>query len=237
MQIKKLAAISLAVTLAAVPTFTFAANSKDYHSSGTVSTVTSIQLGNGTSGTSQPKTEVSVHVATDGTMISTTGSTLDLSNTTMSLVVGAVTEKGVISKTNEKGGIWVDTVSVHFATGIAETAGLPTDIVAQIDALNQGKAVSQVLGNSTGVELVSYRPVGSTRAVIATDSVTGLTKTAAEIVIRVDAVDSADMAAVYYDNNTGRWVFVPVIVDLVNKLVRITVPGSCTLQLLEKITF
>lgn len=237
MKMKTFVAVSLAAALVAVPTFTFAAKSKDYHSSGTVSTTTSTQLGTGTSGTSLPKTEVSVHVATDGTMISTTGSTLDLSNTTMSLVVGAITEKGIVSKANEKGGIWVDTVSVHFATGIAETAGLPTGIVAQIDALNKGTAVSQVLGSSTGVELTQYRPVGSTRAVIATDSVTGLTKTAAEIVIRVDAIDCADMAAVYYDNNTGRWVFVPVVVDLVNKLVRLTVPGSCTLQLLEKITF
>lgn len=238
MKSKKLAVLSLTFALAIVPTFTFAAGSKEYSSNdSTSSTTVSTELGTGTSSASKPTTETAVHVSSNGTLISTTGSTTDASYTTISLVVGAKTSSGSVSVSNKEGGIKVDTVSVHFAYGIAETAGLPTEIVKQIDALNSGKSVKDVLGNSTGVDLSYYRPVGSTRAVIATDSVTGLTKTAAEIVMRVDAVDCADMAAVYYDNNTGRWVYVPVVVDLANKLVRMTVPGSCTIQLLEKVNF
>ena len=55
-----------------------------------------------------------------------------------------------------------------------------------------------------------------------------------EVVMVVDVPAGVEVAAVYYDNNTGRWVYVPVVVDPITKTVKLTVPGSCTLQLVKK---
>ena len=242
MKKKKIAVLSLVVAMSIVPTFSFANRSKDYNnsssdrpSSATTSTTTVGATGSGSAGTSVPTTGTEVKLAVNGTLVSSTGATTDKTGTVIGLVVGTKTTTGVERVSNGKGGINVGTVSVHFASGSAETAGLPTGVVAKIDKLNQGNSISAVLGNETGKDLSRYVRVGNTRAVIATDSTTGLTKTAAEIVLAVDVPNGVEMAAVYYDNNTGRWVFVPVVADPITNTVTVTVPGSCTLQLMKKI--
>lgn len=238
MKKNKIAVLALAATLAVVPTFSFAARSSSYDDRDDTTTSTTVsqgssssaQQGTGTSGTTTPSTKTDMVVASNGSVISTTGATNDKSGTTVGFVVG---EAGNATATSN-GGVKVGNVELSFATGSAETAGLPTEVVSKIDSLNQGKSLAEVLGNSTGVDLSGYTTVGNTRAVIATDATTGLTNTATEVVMYVNTVDSADMAVVYYDNNTGAWVYLPVVVDPVTKTVKFTVPGSCTVQLVKK---
>ena len=242
MKMKRLAALALVVALAVVPTFSFAAGSK--HNSGSssssnkvvVTTQTQVQpqVGTGASGTSVPTTTTKVNVAANGTTVSETGTTIDKTGTSIGLVVDTTTSTGTAVVSNGKGGITVGTVNVHFANGDAETAGLPTGVVDRINKLNAGTAISEVLGAETGVDLTGFTALGNTRAVIAADAATGLTHTATELVMVVDVPAGVEVAAVYYDNNTGRWVYVPVVVDPITKTVKLTVPGSCTLQLVKK---
>lgn len=237
MKLKKAAVIGLAITMASVPTFTFAAGSKDYTSSSTSSTTATQNnnIGTGSAGTSAPTKGTEVHVEASGTIITTTGSTNDKSGTVISLVIDTKTAEGKAVVSNKAGGVEIGALDVHFADGIAETAGLPNDVVAKIDKLNQGKSVSEVLGSTIDADLSRFVKVGNTRAVIVYDSATKLTKTATELILHVDVEMGAEMAAVYYDNNTGRWVYVPVTVDPVNNIVKLVVPGSCTLQLLKRV--
>ena len=242
MKMKRLAALALVVALAVVPTFSFAAGSK--HNSGSssssnkvvVTTQTQVQpqVGTGASGTSVPTTTTKVNVAANGTTVSETGTTIDKTGTSIGLVVDTTTSTGAAVVSNGNGGIKVGTVDVHFANGDAETAGLPTGVVDRINKLNAGTAISEVLGAETGVDLTGFTALGNTRAVIAADAATGLTNTATELVMVVDVPAGVEVAAVYYDNNTGRWVYVPVVVDPITKTVKVTVPGSCTLQLVKK---
>ena len=237
MKLKKLAVMALVVALAVVPTFSFAAGSKNYGSSGggsVVATTTQTQTGAGTSGTSVPTTTTKVNVAANGTTVSETGTTVDKTGTSIGLVVDTTTSAGAQVVSNGKGGITIGTVDVHFANGEAETAGLPTGVVDKINKLNSGNTISDVLGAEAGVDLTGFTALGNTRAVIAADAATGLTNTATEIVMVVDVPAGVEVAAVYYDNNTGRWIYVPVVVDPITKTVKLTVPGSCTLQLVKK---
>lgn len=240
MKMKRLAALALVVALAVVPTFSFAAGSKQHSSSSsnkvvvTTQTQVQAQVGTGVSGTSVPTTTTKVNVAANGTTVSETGTTIDKSGTSIGLVVDTTTSTGTAVVSNGMGGITIGTVNVHFANGIAETAGLPAGVVDRINKLNAGTAISEVLGAETGVDLTGFTALGNTRAVIAADTATGLTHTATEVVMVVDVPAGVEVAAVYYDNNTGRWVYVPVVVDPITKTVKLTVPGSCTLQLVKK---
>lgn len=239
MKKKTLAVLALAAVLAVVPTFSFAARSSSVSgghssSSGTTTQNTAVQPGAGVSGTSTASTTKELHVSTDGTVVTATGNTIDKSGTNIGLVVDTTISTGVAVTSNNDGSISIGTVKIHFANGDAETAGLPADVVEKINQLNQGSAINDVVGTAAGVDLTGYTAVGNTRAVIATDSATGLTNTATEVIFHVASVDASEMAAVYYDNNTGKWVVVPVIVDPVTKTVKITVPGSCTVQLMKK---
>lgn len=238
MKMKKLAALALVVAMVAVPTFSFAArstSSSTSSSSAVVTTTTQTQtVGTGTSGTSVPTATTKVNVAANGTTVSETGTTIDKSGTSIGLVVDTTTSTGTAVVSNGNGGITIGTVSVHFANGEAETAGLPTGVVERINKLNAGTAISEVLGTETGVDLTGFTALGNTRAVIAADAATGLTHTATEVTMVVDVPAGVEVAAVYYDNNTGRWVYVPVVVDPITKTVKLTVPGSCTLQLVKK---
>jgi len=230
----------LTVMLAVVPTFTFAYRSKDYSGSTTTTTTTTPTttvgaVGSGSAGTSSPTTDTKVHVSSSGSIVSTTGATTDKSGTVIGLVVDAKTTEGKTIVSNNKGGVTIGNIGIHFADGVAETAGLPTDVVAKIDKLNQGGSVKDVLGNMTGIDLSGYEKLGNTRAVIVYDSTTQLTHTSTELFLHVDVKEGMEMAAVYYDNNTGRWVYVPVVIDPKSGTVKVVVPGSCTLQLIKKI--
>lgn len=239
MKLKKAAVLALTIMLAVVPTFTFAYRSKDYSGSSTTvsrpTTTVVSTVGTGSAGTSVPTKDTKVQVSSTGAMVSTTGSTIDKTGTEIQLVVNTKTTEGKNVVSNNQGGVTIDTLGIHFADGIAETAGLPVDVVGKIDKLNQGGTVKDILGADTGVDLTGYEKLGNTRAVIVYDSTTKLTHTATDLIIHMNLKPGMALAAVYYDNNTGRWVYVPVTADFASNTLVVRVPGSCTLQLIQKL--
>ena len=254
MKRKFLAMLSLVLVLALIPTFTFGAKSKENtgggssggSSSGSVSTVVTpgssagfadglCVLGTGSAGTCYRHGAIEVKTLSNGAIITTTGATRDFTNTWYRLAINTNTSNGTPIVTNHLGGVAIGNVHVHFANDYAETAGLPEYIVADIDALNSGKTAKEVFGMSTGVDLTGYERVGNTRAVILTDQTTGLTNTGTEFIVEVEPLDATGThAVVYYDNHTNLWNFMPVTVDPTTKLIRMYLPGSCTIQLLRK---
>lgn len=254
MKRKFLAMLSLVLVLALIPTFTFGAKSKENtgggssggSSSGSVSTVVTpgssagladglCVLGTGSAGTCWRHADTEVKTLANGTILSTTGATRDRSNTWYRLAINMNTSNGTAIVSDQIGGVAIGNVHVHFAANEAETAGLPAHIVANIDALNSGKTASEVFGTSIGVDLAGYERVGNTRAVILTDYTTGLTNTGTEFFVEVEPLDATGThAVVYYDNHTGLWNFMPVSVDPATKLIKMYLPGSCTIQLLRK---
>jgi len=190
---------------------------------------------NGSAGTCWHHADTEVKTLANGTVLSTTGATIDRSGTFYRLAINMNTANGTPIVSNEIGGVKIGNVHVHFASGEAETHGLPAHIVANIDALNSGKTASEVFGSTIGVDLAGYERVGNTRAVILTDYTTGLTNTGTEFFVEVEPLDvNGTYAVVYYDNHTGRWNFMPVSVDPTTKLIKMYLPGSCTIQLLRK---
>ena len=249
MKKKLLATLMLVGVLALVPTFAFGARSRENTGSGstgsTSTTVTTptvvnpstnvqVQLGDGTSGASAPAVGTTTNVSETGVITSTTGASVDTSETWYRLVVDTVNSNGTLIVDNHVGGVDIDKVEVHFATGIAETAGLPEHIVSDIDGLNSGKTTKEVFGDTLGVDLTNYERVGNTRAVILTDENTGLTNTGTEFILEVSAVEATGTySIIYYDNHTGRWNIMPVTVDPVTLQIKVYLPGSCTIQLVR----
>lgn len=242
MRRKFLAALSLVLVLAMIPTFAFASGSKsnsggggrDRGSSSVKTTVsaTGPAQGSGSSGTSYAGTSTETKTLSNGTIIATTGATYDKSSTKYSFAVNTTTSNGTQITSNGDGSVSVGNVKVYFASGVAETAGLPEHIVGNIDALNAGNAASDVLGKA---ELKDYQAVGCTRAVILSDQTTGQMTTGCEFLMDAGITDAAGQYAVaYYDNQTGLWNYVPVTVDPTTNLIRMYLPGSCTIQLLKK---
>ena len=264
MKKKILAMLSLVLVLALVPTFVFGLPSRENTGGGNNNDIgiggpgfagttnapagdqlvtlvlpdgtvrEKCELHNGSAGTCWRHADTEVKTLANGTVLSTTGETIDRSGTFYRLAINMNTSNGTSIVSDEIGGVAIGNVDVHFAAGEAETAGLPTGVVDRINKLNAGTAISEVLGAETGVDLTGFTALGNTRAVIAADAATGLTNTATELVMVVDVPAGVEVAAVYYDNNTGRWVYVPVVVDPITKTVKLTVPGSCTLQLVKK---
>lgn len=259
MKRKFLAMLSLVLVLALIPTFVFGAKSKENNGgggSGSTSSSTSTstvvtpgtdgiistglpdgpcKIGTGSAGTCHRHGAIEVKTLANGTIITTTGATRDRVNTWYRLAINTTTSNGTPIVTNHLGGVAIGNVHVHFANDYAETAGLPSYIVADIDALNSGKTASEVLGMSTGVDLTGYERIGNTRAVILTDQTTGLTNTGTEFIVEVEPLDpTGTFAVVYYDNHTNLWNFMPVTVDPTTKLISMYLPGSCTIQLLRK---
>ena len=246
MKKKLLATLSLILVLIMIPTFAFASKSREWddkdHGSGSGSSSSSgtqagaiCELGSGPAGTCLCHPETVVKTLADGTMISTTGATRDKTETWYRLAINIKTSNGTDIVSNKTGGVAIGNVHVHFASGQAEIAGLPTQIATDIYALNSGKTVSEIFGNTLGVDLTGYTRVGGTRAVILTDQTTGLTNTGTEFVLDIAPMETTGtFAAIYYDNHTGCWNFTPVTVDPNTNLIKMYLPGSCTMQLLRK---
>lgn len=264
MKKKILAMLSLVLVLALVPTFVFGLPSRENTGSGSSgggstgggssvpgvtvlgatsnvllvfgdgSTAYECKLLNGSAGTCWRHANTEAKTLANGTILTTTGATIDRSGIWYRLAINMNTSNGTPIVSDEIGGVAIGNVHVHFAAGEAETAGLPAHIVAQIDALNSGKTASEVFGTTLGVDLAGYASVSNTRAVILTDYTTGLTNTGTEFFVEVEPLDpTGTYAVVYYDNWTGRWNFMPVSVDPTTKLIKMYLPGSCTIQLLR----
>lgn len=243
MKKKALSALMLALVLVMVPTFAFAKKSHTYSngssSSSSSSTTTSTVLVpnlDGPAGTSESQTDTKVEVRSNGVMVTTTGATRDFSNTWYRLAINTTTTDGTQISADNNAGVKIGNVHVRFVGGYAEIAGLPEHIVNDIKALNSGKTAAEVFGNTLGTDLTSWKNVGNTRAVILTDETTGLTNTGTEFYLDIDPIDEAGtFAVVYYNNWTGNWCFAPVTVDQTTGLIKVSLPGSCTVQLLQKV--
>lgn len=246
MKKKTLSALMLVTAISMVPTFALARGSVSYRddsnsgsgsgSSSTSSTTdTSKPNPDSPAGTTEPQKSTNVEVRSDGTMVTTTGATSDKSGTTIGLAVNMTATDGSTIAANGDGSVNNGNVNVKFVSGTAETAGLPEQIVSQINDLNSGKTASEVFGSSLGVDLSGWNLVGNTRAVVATDLTTGLTNTGTEIFLNVSSMgDAGAYAVVYYNNATGRWYMADLTVDPATGLVKVNVPGSCTVQFLKK---
>lgn len=150
------------------------------------------------------------------------GTTKDSKGATVGLV-GNDAGNGTVSSDNG--------ASVSIATGEAETYGLSDTAKSEINALNSGKAPSEVIPNA-GLE--GYASVGGTRAIVSQNAAGQ--DVATNVTLYVDALTAGkEVAVTYYDNNTGRWVVVKnVTFNASTKTVSFTVPGSCTVQVVAK---
>lgn len=253
MKKKLLSTLALVLVLALIPTFAFAKKSHQYGdggdgiTSGGSSTIvgnTGVSLvpeencpnENGPAGTCQRHTDVETQTLTNGQILTTTGATRDHRNVFYRLAMNMLTTNGTPITKNNDGGVKIGNVHVHFASDFAEIAGLWDYAVADIVALNSGKTAAEVFGNTLGVDLTGWKSVGNTRAVILTDETTGLTNTGAEFHVAISPIEpNGQFAVVYYDNWTGRWNFMPVTLDPATGLIKMYLPGSCTVQLLQKV--
>lgn len=249
MKKKLLSTLVLVLVLAMIPTFAFAKKSHQYGdggsgssgsggSGGSSTTVISTICPNldGPAGTCQRHKEIDVKTLANGQIITTTGATRDFKNVWYRLAINMMTSNGTPIAANNDAGVKIGNVHVHFAGGYAEIAGLPDHIVNDIKALNTGKTAAEVFGNTLGVDLAGWSSVGNTRAVILTDETTGLTNTGTEFYLDISTIDpNGTYAVVYYNNWTGSWYFMPVSVDQATGLIKMYLPGSCTVQLLKKI--
>lgn len=251
MKKKILSTLMLVLVLVMIPTFAFAKKSHQYgdggsgggsgssssssSSSSTTSTALCPNL-DGPAGTCERHKETKVEVRSNGVMVTTTGATRDYSNTWYRLAINMNTTNGTPIVANNDAGVKIGNVHVHFAGGFAEIAGLPDHITEQIKALNVGKTAAEVFGNTLGVDLTGWKRIGNTRAVILTDETTGLTNTGTEFYLDIEPIDeSGTFAVVYYNNWTGSWYFMPVTMDQATGLIKMYLPGSCTMQLLQKV--
>lgn len=153
----------------------------------------------------------------------------------LTLVTGINTSTGIPVTANEKQEAVVGDMALSFATGEAETAGLPADVVAAINGINAGQPLSQAV-NSQALE--GYSALSSTRALIARDAVTGKEKVATtEVTLYVPNLVQGlnNVSVLFYDNTTNHWVVLPTIhVDWEKKMVSVNVIGSGTLSVIYK---
>ncbi len=176
-----------------------------------------------TAGSSVPS--IVTEVTGEKTMI--VGETVDKTGASISLVVDTQNTIGQQINATTTGHADVEGVSISMVTGEAEVAGLPQDVVSSIAALNSGAKPSTVLGDTS---LDNFSPAGDSRAVISKDAAGN--DAPAEIVMKVDyLIGASQAAAVYYDNNTGRWLRVQVLqFEAATGTVTFQTPGSCTVK-------
>lgn len=241
MKKKGLIALAIAVVLAAMPAVAGAANSVSgsgsHSSSGgsggggssSTSTGTVVSVGSGTVTGTAVNTGSVVEVAANGEKITLVNKGTDSTGTTMSIVVEIQTSAGVAVTEAANGGAAVGAVNVSIASGAAETAGLPADVVDTITSLNGGADIASVVPAAAG-----YTSVGGTRAIIAKDAAGA--DAPAEISMKVDSLVGANgVMVVYYNNNSGTWeVAQNVRFDAATGVVTFTVPGSVTVKFAKK---
>lgn len=231
MKKRSLVALSLALVLAAMPVVAGAAGSSSGSGSSggssgggggssknTVSTGTVITAGSGTAIANGPTADV----AANGQITTVIDKGVDSTGTTISIVAD-----GVNTVADGAGNAVVGDVYVNIATGAAETAGLPQEVVDTIKSLNAGADVA-------AVGLSGYTGVGGTRAVVAKNDA-GV-DAPAQISMKVDTLIGAAVAAVaYYNNNTGLWEVGNILsFDAATGIVTFVVPGSVTVVFAKK---
>ena len=228
MKKKCVAALVLAAALAAQPVWAFASSSSSSDGS-------SYGSNTATTNTTNSKSNTTVTVSSTG--VKTTGATTSASPTgsTIGVAVDTVTTTGQQVTTNSKGQAVIGDTAVGFADSTSATAGLPGNVVSEINDINAGKPLNEVVKD---VDLTGYNALTGTHAIITMDANTGTVKTGAvEVSLYVpNLVDNlANVQVLFYDNATGQWQLIPAVkVDPVTKTVAVNVPGSGTLSVVYK---
>lgn len=254
MKKKVLCALAVAMGLTLMPMAVGAAISPSGSgsSSGSSSGGGSSSSSGGSSGSSQTGTTVvtgtdasqSAAGTSSGTVI-VSGPVLDVSATgekttvvekgtdkqgaTISLVVNIQTSDGVDVVANQDGHAQIGETVVSIATDVAETAGLPQEVVATINQLNTSNDITIVAPDKK-----DYIGVGGTRAIVSKNQEQVDVK--AEITMKVDSlVGAGEILVVYYNNNTGKWEIAYVRrFDSKNGMVTFEVPGSVTVKFAKR---
>lgn len=235
---KKCAAVlALAAALASQPVWALAAGSTANipsisHSSDGSSYGTST-----TTSTSKSNTHSSTTVTVSSTGVKTTGATTSASpkGSTIGVAVDTVTSTGQPVTTNSKGQAVIGDTAVGFADSSAATAGLPSNVVSEINDINAGKPLSEAVKT---VDLNGYNALTGTHAIVTMDAATGTVKTGpVEVSLYVPNLvgNLANVEVLFYDNAIGQWQLIPAVnVDPVTKTVAVNVPGSGTLSVVYK---
>ena len=225
---KSVAALILAAALASQPMCVFASSSSSSDDGGSSATTTTT--------TSSTKSESTVTVSSTG--VKTTGATTSAApnGSTIGVAVDTVTTTGVPVTVNSKGEAVVGDIAIGFAKDPGSaTAGLPENVVAAINDINAGKALSEVI---QGVDVSGYNALTGTHAIVTKDAATGAVKdTAAEVSLYVPNLVEGltNVEVLFYNNVTGQWTLLPALkVDPVTKTVAVNIPGSGTLSVVYK---
>lgn len=219
MKKKGLIALAIAIVLSAVPVVAGAAGSVSGSGSGVVTS----------GGTSS--TKPSVEVAPNGEKTTVVNKTEDKTGTVISLVVDTVNMSGQQIAVDAQGQAQVGDATVSIVVGGAETAGLPKEVVDQINSINSGAKPSTVLGSA---ELDNHVDTGASRAIVSKNAAGQDVK--AEFTMKVSGlVDANEAAVMYYDNNTGKWAVAKVLKFNKNTgEVTFALPGSATVKFYKK---
>ena len=107
--------------------------------------------------------------------------------------------------------------------------------MSAINDINAGKSLSSVI---SGVDLAGYNALTSTHAIVTRDNATNAVKVGnVDVPIYVPNLveNLGKVEILFYDNATGLWQKLPVIVlDVANKTVWANIPGSGTFSVVYK---
>ncbi|MBT9779487.1 hypothetical protein GPL15_23700 [Clostridium sp. MCC353] len=129
--------------------------------------------------------------------------------------------------TSTAGMTTIGDTKVGFVDGDAATAGLPSQTVEAIKAINAGTALSEAVKDAN---LSGYAALTSVRAFVMKDAATNQEKTGSTTVsLYVPNLlqNLKNVQVLFYDNHTGIWSLInPVNVDASKKTVTVVVNGS-----------
>lgn len=233
MKKKSLCVLAAAAMLAAMPITAGAAISPSGSGSGGQMTTA------GGSGTNQSEAGASsgtvvtngpvIEISAEGEKTTVVEKGTDKTGTTVSLVIDIQTTAGVAVVANKDGHAQIGDAVVSIATGGAETAGLPQDVVDTINKLNSSNDITLVAPDKS-----DFVGVGGTRAIVSKNQDNA--DVAAEICVKVDSlVGAGEVLVVYYNNNTGKWETATIRkFDPKTGMVTFDVPGSVTVKFAKK---
>ena len=165
---------------------------------------------------------------------SSDGGSYTSTTTTNTSGTASTTNDGKSLTTNGAGSNTAN-VSAVFAVGNAETAGLPSAVVAAINGINGGSDLATAVGNA---DLAGYAALTTTAAVVLQDSTTkGVANQQATVTLYIPNLVEGlqNVKILYYENATGLWKVVdPTAIDFNKKTVTFTMYGSGTVTVIHK---
>lgn len=200
----------------------------------------------------------SIIVNADGVKITGVSTSTGQGGSVIAVAVNTTTESGARIKVNSRGEAVVGDKIITFAKGDAATAGLGESVINDINGINSGRNLNEIikgfdltnyqvpivdgkitnLGKAPALDLTGYNALTSTHAVVTQDASTrAVSDTMTETVIYVPNLVEGlkDVSVLYYDNATGHWLLLPITkMDAKSKLVYVNVTGSGTLSVIYK---